>query len=322
MNVCLQNIVSVKDLCPGAIQEVSTSGYDIWQAPEVRYKGIAAITDEKYVRGRNMLVAIREMAIREVESDFLKIITTNGYNIDLGIAGFSTGQFNATITNAPAPVERGIVIHSARPSVIRKIKITQIQVFPVDSVAVIPLKIYDNGQVATYNIQLVGGQINTFNIDYTASGDFIRIVLDSSALRTYGSQLTCMVGCGGTLPNECGYVKGWNGTGEVKSEGFGINAVFSCDCAYSQLLCYWAKQFVGEIVWYKMRALVQEERLNSDRLNNFTIYNREEAKEKHAELENIYREKWNTFAHALPELLKNLRDSCIICNKAKWVTNV
>jgi hypothetical protein len=131
-----------------------------------------------------------------------------------------------------------------------------------------------------------------------------------------------MVGCNGTMPNDCGYVKGWNGINEVKSEGFGISATFSCECDYSQLLCQWAKQFVGEIVYYKMRALVQDELLNSDRLNNFTIYNREQARDKYAELENTYREKWNTFALALPGMLKNIKDGCIVCNKPQRVTNV
>ncbi len=91
-------------------------------------------------------------------------------------------------------------------------------------------------------------------------------------LDTYSSAISCMVGCNGTMPNECGYVTGWSGTGQVKSEGFGISATFGCECDYSQLLCSWSKMFRREIVWWKMRALVQEERLNSDRLNNFTIY--------------------------------------------------
>ena len=322
MNACLENIVSVKDLCSPDAMAVSSSGYDIWHAPEVRYKGMAALTDEKYIRGFNLLVAKREMAIREVESDYLKIVTTSGYGITSPVGNHETGQFDTTINNPPAAMERGISIYSARPSLLKKIRIKEVRVFPVTSVDSTQLKIYDNGQAAIYDIQLIGGQVNTFPVNYTASGDHLRILIDNTTLYTYGSRLTCMIGCNGTVPNDCGYVKGWNGNAEVKSEGFGINATFDCICDFSQLLCSWSKQFAGEIVWYKMRALIQEELLTTDRLNNFTIYNREQTKEKYVELENIYREKWNTFAQALPSLFKNIRDSCLTCNKPKWVTNL
>lgn len=321
MITCLQNIVSIKDQC-GAVTPKSTSGYDIFQAPEVKYKGIAAITDEKYIRGMNLLNSVRVNAIMEVESDFLKIITAGKYGLELGGLNHSAGQFNQGIINPVAPSERGISIHSAKPSTIRKLRISTVEVFPVDSASGLELKIYDNGFVSSYPVDLIGGQVNTFPVDYQATGDFVRILIDNTNIRMYSTAITCMVGCNGTMPNECGFVKGWNGSSEIKTEGFGINASFTCECNFSQLLCTWSKQFIGEIVFYKMRSLIQEERLNSDRLNNFTIYNREEAKDKQVDLENKYREKWNAFAESIPQMLKNVTDSCIICNRPKWVTNV
>lgn len=318
---CLQNIVSIQDQCGNAVPR-STSGYDIFQAPEVKFRGIAAITDEKYIRGMNLLQAVRNNAIMEVESDFLKIVTASKFSVELGSIYHNAGQFNQNIINPVATGEHGITIHSARPSVIRKLRVATIDLFPVDSSSNVDLKIYDNGMVSTYTVSLIGGQVNTFHVDYQAVADYIRILLDTTSIRMYSTAITCMVGCNGTMPNECGYVKGWNGTSEVKSEGFGINASFTCECNFSQLLCGWSKQFIGEIVFYKMRSLIQEERLKSDRLNNFTIYNRDEAKESHIELENKYREKWNTFAENLPNMLKNMKDSCITCNRPKWVPNV
>lgn len=322
MNTCLKNIVSIKDLCSVSAVSPSLSGYDIWMAPEIRYQGIAAITDEKYIRGRNLLLAKRDMALLEVESDFLKMILTNGYGIKTNSNYNDAAVFNSSIINPEANVERGISIHSARPSGIRKIHIKDVKIYPLHSVEKIQLNIWDNGQVSKYDIQLIGGQVNTFYIDYLATGDLVRIFMDNTGIPTYSSKITCMVGCNGSLPNDCAYVKGWNGTNEVKSEGFGISASFNCECNYSSILCQLAKQFVGEIVFYKIRALVQEELLNTDRLNNFTIYNRDQAKAKFSELENIYREKWNSFALALPEILKSIKDDCIVCKQPKWTTNV
>lgn len=321
MNTCLQNIVSVRDLCPGTTPEKSTSGYDIWQAPELKYTGLAAMTDAKYVRGRNLLLATRDAAIREVESDFLKMVTMAGYGINTLESYYQTGIFKTGDINSPAAISRGITLHSAKPSLLRKLKIKEVQIYPLES-ATAELKLWDNGNEIAYDIELIGGQINTFPLEYVAQGNYVRIYLDNTNKSTYSSYLTCYTGCDGKAPNDCGYVRGWNGTGEVKREGFGINATFSCECDYSSLLCSWSKQFIGEIVYNKMRSLIQEERLNSDRLNNFTIYNREQAEKSQVKLENEYRKSWNDFAEMVPQLLKGVKDSCLDCSRPKWVTNV
>ena len=323
MTSCLNNIVSIRDLCAESTPaKPSLSGYDIYDAPEVTFRGIAAITNAKYIRGKNLLENIRRRALMEVEGDMLKVIQGNGYAVNLQGGQFETGNFNMNITNPGAGVERGITLFQAQPSNIRKIHIHEVKVFPIDGKETATLKIYDNGNVTEYEIQLIGGKINTFWIDYSISGNMVRILLDNTNMRTYSSTLTCMVGCGGTMPNPCGYVKGYNGTQEIKSEGFGINATFSCDCDYSSLMCYFSKQFIGKIIWYKMRSLIQEERLNTDRLNDFTIFNRDEAKDKRVEFENIYRQEWNSFVQAMPSLLESLGDDCITCKKAQWVTNI
>lgn len=281
------------------------------------------MTDEKYVRGQNLLESSRDAAVMEMESDFLKVLLTNGYQVtNLASNSYQAAMFNTAVINPAAAFNRGITIHSAAPSPIKKLHIHTVSVCPVESVDVAVLTIRDNNLDHSYNVQLVGGQVNTFQLDFTAAGNEVRITLDNTNLQTYNAAITCMKGCNGTVPNPCGWVAGWNGTSEVKTEGFGISATFSCDCDYSQLLCAWAKQFTGEIVYWKARSLVMQERLNSERLNNFVVYNREEAQEKVTEFENTYRDKWNTFALALPGLLKNLRDDCIICNKPHKAVNV
>lgn len=322
MNACLQNIVSINSLCPGVSDVPSTSGWDIWQAAEVKYKGTAAITDEKYVRGMNVLKAARDRAIMEVENDFGKILLGEGYSTNDTLSLFDAAIFNTNITNPATALSRGITIYSAKPSFIRKLKISTVSICPVQSVSNINLKVWDNNVEYTYPIQLVGGQVNQFNLDFVASGDKVRITLDNTNLDTYNAQIICREGCGGTLPNECGYVRGWNGTNEIKTEGFGISAAFGCTCDLSQLLCAWSKQYIGEIVFWKMRSLIMEEHLNSDRLNNFTIYNREDAEKKRQEFEATYIQKWNDFAMAAPQLMLKVNDPCITCNRPSFKPNV
>lgn len=321
MTSCLENIVSVKDLCPSAENTPSSSGYDIWDAPEIKYKGVAAVTDSKYIKGREVLLAVRERAIRELEGDFLKSMLSGGYSINTGTTFYQAAIVDTANTNPPAPQKRGITIRAVSSSPIRKLKIRTVSVFPVNSLTT-ELKIWDNGLEYAFPIQLTAGVINDFALDFTASGDLVRIYIDNTDLTTYSSAITCMIGCNGTKPNDCGYVTGWNGTNEVSREGFGISASFGCECNYSALLCSWSKSFIGKILWLKMRAFFQEEVINSERLNSFTIYNREEAKEKMVDFENEYRAEWNSFVNSLPGILKNFYDSCLTCKRTSTKTNI
>jgi aspartokinase-like uncharacterized kinase len=52
------------------------------------------------------------------------------------------------------------------------------------------------------------------------------------------------------------------------------------------------------------------------------IYGREETQQYLADVENQYREKWNVFVNAMPALLKQFKDDCLVCNGMRWVTNV
>jgi hypothetical protein len=37
---------------------------------------------------------------------------------------------------------------------------------------------------------------------------------------------------------------------------------------------------------------------------------------------NQYRDKWKIFIHALPGILKQFKDDCLVCNGIRWVVNV
>ncbi len=67
---CLQNIVPVAKFVLKGREHPNELEFDIWQAPEIKYKGIASMTDEKYVRGRNLLLAVREMALWKVQERY------------------------------------------------------------------------------------------------------------------------------------------------------------------------------------------------------------------------------------------------------------
>lgn len=315
--ICLEGIVSVRDVC--AEQFItSSSGYDLMDAPEIDIVRINDIANAEYNTGLKILKNCVRLALRDIETDFISVLSANKISVTNNSYDVITGNFSAqNINNASG--QKGIVIHKQGNSGVKKIRLKKIRIYPVNDHPSAQLKFIDSGKESVLNIALIGGKVNEFATDYFVEGNDVKILLEG--VQTYSSELTCLLGCNGTIPNDCGYVKGWNGSSETQREGFGINAVFSCECDYSQILCQQSKNFVGLLIWLKSRIYALEERINSSRINPFIIYGQEDAKSQRIELLNEYNSKWNVFIETIPNLITK-NDDCFVCNKSKIVTNV
>ena len=315
--ICLEKIVSVRDVC-STLPTQNTSGYDLMDAPEINIGRINDIANAEYNSGYKILKNCVRLALRDMQNDFISTLSANNIIASSTPAqDIATGNFSSLNTNNANGL-KGIVLHKRSSEGIKKLRVKKLRIYPVNDHESVDIKFIDSGNQSVIKVALVGGQVNEFAIDYTAEGDEIKILMEG--VQTYSSVLTCLIGCGGSMPNQCGYVKGWNGYSEVNSEGFGINAVFSCECDYSQILCQQSRNFVGLLIWIKARINVLEERINSTRINPFVIYGAEDAKQQRLELLNEYNEKWNLFIQTIPNIIQS--DECFTCNKSKIVTNI
>lgn len=323
----LENIISVRDVCAGE-QAQSLSGLDLMDAPEISARNLANIANEEYITGLNLARKKVAQALILVRNDMMSVMAANRMLPNLLAKKYTVGEFKSTINYPAEPKERGVTLYKNRKikGGLRKLKVHEVQVYALADVEGATLKIYDdyaNGMVSTYTIDLVANQVNTFNVEYELKGSFARVLLDGTNVPVAGTYLTCFTGCNGTMPNDCGYTKGWYDDREISSkEGFGINLVFSCACDYDQLMADMAQTYMGEIIWLKTRVLLLEEHLRTNRLNNWVVYGREETKEYLVDIENQYRDKWQVFVNAMPGLLKQFNDDCLQCNGIRWVTNV
>lgn len=323
----LQNIISVRDVCADE-QIESLSGLDLMDAPEISVKNLANIANEEYVTGLNLAKKKVEQATILVRNDLMSLLAANKVMPNLSAKKYTIGEFKTNINYPAEAKERGVTLYKNKKikGELRKLKIHKVNVHPLVTVEAVELKIYDDyagGTVTTYSVGLEADKVNTFNIEYTVKGTFARVLLNGTNVSVAGTYLTCFTGCNGTMPNDCGYTKGWYDDKEISSkEGFGINLEFSCVCDYEQLLCDLSQTYIGEIVWLKSRVLLLEEHLRTNRFNNWVVYGREETKEFLTDVENQYREKWQVFANAMPGILKQFNDDCLNCNGIRWMTNI
>ncbi len=325
---CLENIISVRNVCDETDAPQSLSGLDLMDAAEISILNLARIANEDYVSGLALARAKVLQAATMVRNDLLTAMSANHVLPKLGAKRYMTGEFKPATTFPAEAKERGLTLYKNNriKGQLRKLKIHAVKICPLTSVENATLKIYDDyagGTVSTYNINLAANEINSFNVAYEVKGTFARVLLDGANIPVASAYLTCFTGCNGSMPNDCGYTKGWYDDKEISGkEGFGIGLEFSCECDYEQLLCDLSKTYIGEIVWLKARIMLMEEHLRTNRLNNWVVYGREETERYRVDVENEYRDKWKVFINALPALLKQYKDDCLQCNGIRWVTNV
>lgn len=320
---CTDNIVTISDICNNR-RENSLSGFDLMDAPEISTNNLASIAKEDYVSGFAMATNILRRSVIEVKNDFIGALQANNVMADIVHAVYDTSEFRpATIVDA-ADLNRGVTLYKVKkPGKLRKTKITKVQLYPLASAESAQLMLIDNGKQYNYNIQLVADQVNTFTLNHTVEGESARVLINQADIPFASAYVKCGTGCDGSMPNDCGYALGYDGSKDTRSkEGYGINIQFQCICDYEELLCDFDKSVIGELIYIKARYNILDEQYKSNRFNDWVVYDQEKMEGIRGELHAEYREKWNRLMQGFYETLKRYRDSCLDCKGVRWVVNL
>lgn len=324
---CLDSIISINGFC-GENQATSLSGLDLFDAPEISAKNLSNIATETYITGKKLATAKFNLAKTLVKNDLMSVMGANNIIPNILDQKLTCGEFRPSTTIGADPVERGITLFRNKNirGMLRKTTIHTIKIYPLVSVDSVTVKIYDDyagGMVSEYNFALTANEVNEFDVEYTIKGSYARVVMNGEDIPVSSAYLTMCAGCNGSLPNDCGYTKtSYKGNDTNGKEGYGILLDFSCKCDYGELLCSLADSFLGELVWLKTRYLIQDERMHSNRFNNYIVFGTEDAQATRDDIGNQYINKWNAFVNAAPQLLRAFRDDCLECRGARWSTNV
>lgn len=322
MSDCINNIV-VLGLCD---DPAPSSGFKLLDAAGISIKNLNNIADDSSIQGLQLAANKKVVALNMVRNDFLAALSSKNVVTQLANRTYKSSNFitNSNIGNYNG--ERGLTLFRSRN--IRG-ELTKQTIYSVDiygtSNANIDLIIYDAGVKTEYEFTLVNGQINTFGINYKVRAcrehEFCRVVIDNNIFSPAQAVIECKEGCNNTMPNECGFVKGWDGQRQVKNEGYGININFSCECDYESLLCSLSKTYIGELIWLKWQELIFDEQYKTNRFDNWVIYNRDELPQYIEKLEAQYANQWNNLNAGLYDMLKIYRDSCLNCRNTRFVVN-
>lgn len=296
-------------------------------APEINISNLAKVATEKDVQGMELAERLLTLSHTLVRNDMLRVLGQNRMLIDITNRTWQTSEFKPQTQIAVDGVEKGLTLYRANKNwqkSLQKVTIKTIKIYPMSDYAGAVVRIYDNGGAqditTNYSFDLVGGQVNEFDVDYEIQGEYASVVVRGDMTLGSAYLVTC-AGCMGRLPNDCGYTKSYkNGKSVTSREGYGVGVDFSCECDYDNVLCQLSKKGIGNIIWMKARLLLLEERIKTNRLNSMIVFGAEEAKEWYNQLSEQYELAWQAFVKSLPQLLQQYNGNCIVCNGIKSVT--
>lgn len=120
---------------------------------------------------------------------------------------------------------------------------------------------------------------------------------------TWGNQNVEIKGASSTIADKFTITQG--------NDTFGLSGLFSIKCSYDALICNNLDTFETAL-WYLCAAEFCFERRFTSRLNKFTLFNKEKAKE----LQEAYEERFmSELETAIGGINLNLKDSCLECNE-------
>lgn len=315
---CIDNIVQL-GLCPED-EGAATSGFTLLQAPGMSPTVFANIANENYKSGHQLALQKKELAINQVRNDFIGALQNNSVVAMMAKPVYDSSKYNTGQSTGNYDGERGLTIHKTRRhGGLMQTVIKNIQLYPLSSGSA-TIKIYDGYVETQYAVTLVANQVNTFDADYVLDGASVRVLIDQTDIAFASAPIICHKGCNNQVPNNCAWVDGWNGTAAVRTEAYGINVQFYCECKYDQVIC--DIKYMGEIIWLKWQIAILEEQLRTKRFTNWVIYTADVLPDAIADLNRKYVEKWNEMMNGLFGVLRTYRDECLDCRGVRWKSNV
>jgi hypothetical protein len=323
---CLDKIVTL-GACSDA--DPSLSGFTLLTAPGISTENLNDIANEDYLQGTNLAMEKKALTLTQFKNDFMGVLMGNKVVPNMQMPTYTSARYSSISNLGNYAGSRGQTIFKSpsRRGPLSKIKITEIQFYSFTTADNVTLSIYglvgNQWCVTTYLVNVVANQINVFPVDYLIEGDYARVLIDNAVVAPGSSDIICMLGCGGAMPNDTAYVMGYDGLKEVKNQGYGMNIKFQPYCDYEKILCDMAPGYVGEAIWLKWQINIFEEQLRSNRFSALVLYDREELRDKFLpQLRADYTAKWNELVAGLWNILTTYRDGCLICKSLRWQNNV
>jgi hypothetical protein len=318
----------------GCGEETPVSNLFINRLPGMELKALDKIATQDQVNFQGVWEDIQDRAVRRFRNEAVKMLKKR-YKLKTITQSVDVEKLIDTTSSTGMDTEyRGYTLELNREGhdyVASNMQSIYIQTLPLwlPSAINTTVKIYDldtETQLFTRSVTGASGW-NTVRVDETFTAQRLYVVYDSTLIDSTGQDISklkqavlygntgdyCLCYSGSSLNIE---IRGANSTIADKfnitygNDTFGLSGVFSVLCSYDALICNNLSTFETPF-WYLCAAEYCFERQFTSRLNEFTTFGKDKAKELRTEYEERFKDELET---AMDGIDLDLKDYCIECN--------
>lgn len=288
-----------------------TSGLYVNDLYGVYFTKADAIANTDYATGIELIESKIDLAVNYVAAE-LKRYVMPYFKINSIIAHYLGGEFDDDLGyHGVGTAARGLRI-DIRESALSEIIINRVRLLFNDA-GDYNVHVIDGTETTNYAVTLVAGEEQDVEINQRCDRNRVYITMDSTLHPAEGK---ASMGCCGSNYDILS-VRGYTGSG-LSSNHYGIRADISVGCNPTRMICV-LKDFLGFPVLYRFGIEMANEALESDRINFFTLTNRDGILELRDRYQEDYTKSMSDLARSIPKLLRKLDDYCIMCNQAKYI---
>jgi hypothetical protein len=326
---CLKGHIGIE----GCSQETPVSGLYINHLPGIELEALDKIATHDQVNFQGVWDDIEERAVRRFRNEAVKMFNKR-YKLKTITQSVDVEKLiDTSSTTASATEYRGYALELNREEddyVASNLQSIYIQTLPLYLSGAVntTVKVFDldtETQLFTLDVTGVSGW-NTVRVDQTFTARRLYVVYNATNVTSVEQDITKLKQA--VLYNDTDHCLCYSGNINIEIRGasstiadpytitygedtFGLSGIFSVLCSFDSLICNNLSVFETPL-WYLEAAEFCFERRFTSRLNKYTLFNKEKAKELEAEYEERFMSDLETVIEGIS--LK-LQDHCLVCNE-------
>jgi hypothetical protein len=319
----------------GCAGETPVSNLFINRLPGIELKALDKIATQDQVNFQGVWEDIQERSVRRFRNEAIKMFKKR-YKLKTITQSVDVEKLIDTSSSTAMATEyRGYTLELNREGndyAASNMQSVYIQTLPLWLPGAVnsTVKIYDldtETELFTKAVTGVSGW-NTVRVDQTFSANRLYVAYDSTLVNSTGQNISKLKQAVlyGNDSNYCLCYSWTNLNIEIKgakstiadkfnitygNDTFGLSGIFSVLCSFDNLICNNLSVFETPL-WYLEGAEFCFERQFTSRLNEFTTFNKDKAKELREEYEERFRSELETVIEGID---LDLKDYCLECNE-------
>ncbi len=309
---CYKNQVTSRQSCP---QITPKSGRFIESLPGLGLLAAEEIAEEKTSSGTDLIFDKNILAIQLLETKVQQRLAYWAYILPTHQQTREFCSFSKTLTNAPAPFERGLRI--TQNNIESPFSCVFIESIYIKTKTGINTDIFIKDKLGnilnTINVTIVANQLLIVPVNLCIFESEVFIVMDDTVIETFQSD--CFNGpcCGSLRASKFFSVSGWDGQ-SCSRQGYGLSVKAGIKCNIASLMCD-VLPLIPNAILYQTGIEIVEELLASKRLSITTLSAQDWAEGIRQSWEAKVNEELDILTPTFLDGLKAKDMHCVTCKK-------